>query len=264
VTPGVRRVEEIWGTVISIDVRADLPASALDPVVEWFHEVDARFSTWRSDSDITAIGHGASSLEDATADVREVLLACEALRVATGGAFDVTAGARAEDPHAPGRGPVDPSGFVKGWALERAATIVARTGARDFAIAAGGDMLVRGEARPGEPWSVGIQHPHQRSAVCAVLHVRDLGVATSGRYERGDHILDPSTGRPTTGVACATVVGHDLGVADAWATALMVLGTRGITRLVRETGYDAMIVSDDDAVTATEGFASLRDPATRH
>ena len=113
-----------------------------------------------------------------------MLARCQALRERTGGCFDVRA-----------RGALDPSAFVKGWAVETAASMLVGDGARNLCVHAGGDVRVRGERAPGLPWRVGIQHPYRRDRAAAVLHARDLAVATSGAYERGAHIVDPRTGQ---------------------------------------------------------------------
>ena len=130
-------------------------------------------------SEIRRLARGALAPADAHPLVREVLDRCEALREATGGAFDVR--------HSGG---LDPCGLVKGWAVERAASRLLAAGARDLLLDAGGDVVAR-----GGPWRVGIRHPRRRDRLAAVLTVRDAAVATSGAYERGEHIRDPRTGR---------------------------------------------------------------------
>ena len=124
-------------------------------------------------------------------------------------------------------GVVDPSGLVKGWAVEEAVAILLRAGGRNFAVNAGGDIVVRGGPAPGRAWRVGIQHPEIRQAMAAVLEVRDLAVATSGAYERGEHVIDARSGAPPTDLLSATVVGPSLTFADAYATARLRDGHRG-------------------------------------
>ena len=168
----------------------------------------------------------------ASGEVREVLAICERLRHETDGAFDIRAGAHAEVEPRPGLAPLDPSGFVKGWALERAAEQLVDGGATRLCINAGGDVVVRGRVGEHDPWRVGIQHPWQRDKVADVVSVTSGAVATSGRTERGDHVIDPRTRRPATGLVSATVIGPDLGVADALATAAIAHGSIGVPWLV--------------------------------
>jgi thiamine biosynthesis lipoprotein len=272
----VRRVEQIWGTAVSVDVRdahdgSDLHG-ALDGVFAWFTRVDDLFSTWRDDTEVSRIGRGELDVGDASPEVQEVLALCDDVRGATGGAFDVTVGARARAASVrarpeeqfepwPGFAPVDPSGLVKGWAVDRAASMLQESGARAFSINAGGDVAVRGHPAPGTAWRVGIRHPWEPDKVAAVIAVVDTGVATSGRYERGDHVLDPRTGRPATALASATVVGPDLALADAYATALVVMGVEGLRWIAGLADYAAMAVTDDRRVMSTPGFARHRAPA---
>lgn len=249
----VRRVQEIWGTVASVEVREQLDEHTFDQVFRCFERVDELFSTWRDDSEVMRIGRGELALDDASPEVREVLGQCVALRAETDGAFDIAAAAGLTYCR-PGQAPIDPSGFVKGWALEEAATMLGLAGAHAYCIEAGGDVLVRGGG-----WRVGIRHPRVPRAVCAIVEVSAGGVATSGCYERGAHILDPRALGPASGLLCATVIGEDLGVADAWATALMVLGVDGLDGLgAARPGYDAMVVTEDREVVMTVGFEARR------
>jgi len=116
-------------------------------------------------------------------------------------------------------------------------------------------VLVHGRPPGSDGWRVGIQHPWEREHVAAVLRVTDAAIATSGRYERGDHVLDPRTGLPAAGLASVTVVGADLAVADAYATAAVVLGPeQGMRWLTTRAGYEGMGITDDRALVSTPGF----------
>jgi thiamine biosynthesis lipoprotein len=203
------------GMPVSVAVRGD---ADLEPVFGWLRWVDATFSTFRPDSAISR-GDRSDPL------VREVLERCDELRELTGGAFDG-----------------DPMGFVKGWAVERAAAMIAP----DAYVNAGGDVRVTGA------WRVGIQHPRRRDAVAAVIAVTDRGVATSGTYERGRHIRGARED-----VLSVTIVGPDLGTADAYATAGFVNGPDWTATL---EGYEAMTILADGTVLETPGFAHLRIP----
>jgi len=260
----VHRVIEQWGTVISVDVRysdGDPPVSewAIDACVAWFARVDDLFSTWRPDTEIMRIGCGELAVEDSSPEVRTVLELCEQMRLESDGAFDITFGACAKVAPRAGLVPLDPSGLVKGWAVARAGDLLRDAGASNFFINAGGDVVTHGHADATEIWRVGIQHPWVRDRVAAVLEVTDTAVATSGRYERGDHVLDPRTGLPATGLASVTVVGPDLAVADAYATAAAVLGPSvGIGWLTTRVGYEGMAITDDRVVLLTPGFDRYR------
>jgi thiamine biosynthesis lipoprotein len=222
------------GMPVGVEVRGD---ADLDPVFDWLRWVDETFSTYRAGSEIARLGRGEAFAPHPL--VTEVLERAEALRTETAGYFDARAG-----------GALDPSGLVKGWAVERAAALLDG----DACVNAGGDVRVRGR------WRIGIQHPRERDQVAAVIAVEDAGVATTGAYERGDHVLDPHTGRPPAGVLSVTVVGPDLGIADAYATAAFAMGADGPRWTATLAGYEAMTILADDTVLSTPGFERLRIP----
>jgi FAD:protein FMN transferase len=239
------RVEHVMGTVVSLRVRAgEPPIEAVDAAFAWLHEVDARFSTYRSDSEIRRLDRGELLPRDASADVRFILDRCVALRRETDGYFDVRATGR-----------LDPSALVKGWAAERAAELLAAAGAREFCLNAGGDVIARGR------WRVGVQHPLERGAVAAVVDACDLAVATSGAYERGAHIVDPIGVAGAGEVLSVTVTGPDLGVADAYSTAAFAMGASGPAWTLRLAGYEAMTILASGSVLCTPGFPLLEDDA---
>jgi thiamine biosynthesis lipoprotein len=249
IEPRSVHVERVMGTVVSLDLRGGEPHSeAVDAAMAWLHEADARFSTYSEDSEIRRLDRGELLVADASPDVREVLDRCMALRRQTDGWFDVRA-----------RGRLDPSAFVKGWAAQRAADLLTASGATDFCLSVGGDVITRGSALPEHGWRVGIQHPLERDAVAARVHATDLAVATSGAYERGGHIVDPRTGAPSEGVLSVTVTGPELGAADAYSTAAFAMGASGPEWTLRLSGYEAMTILVDGTVLCTPGFPLMED-----
>jgi FAD:protein FMN transferase len=248
------RAEPLMGTVIAIDVRdPGLPEHVVDSVFAWFREVDATFSTFRSDSEISRLGRGELSLSECTRDVREVLFLCDEVRRRSAGCFSIRQGGR-----------IDPSALVKGWSVERASLMLKAAGARNFFINAGGDILACGRPAPDRGWRVGIRHPEQTDRLAAVLAVSDLAVATSGTYERGEHIVDPRIGRPPTGLLSMTVIGPSLAYADAYSTAAFVMGDRGASWVAGIDHYEALAITDQHRTVRTAGVEQLlvRDGAT--
>jgi thiamine biosynthesis lipoprotein len=244
----LRRVERVMGIPVGIEVvDGDVDPAALDRAFDHLRRVDAAFSTYLPDSEVSRLRAGALAPSDASPEVRAVLDRCAALHRETRGWFDV---------HASGR--LDPSGFVKGWAVDGAGAILAAAGARSFWLHAGGDVLVRGGRAPGHPWRVGVQHPLRRDRVAAVLAARDLGVATSGAYERGPHIVDPHRGRPPEGVLSVTIAAPDLGLADAYATAAFAMGLEGPAWTATLADCHALTILADGRVLSTPGMADLR------
>ncbi len=215
-------------------------AEAAQAVFAWLRRVDALFSTYRAGSEISRIDRGELTIAAADPLVREVLARCGHVREETDGYFDIRASGR-----------LDPSGLVKGWAVERAAALLEASGERRFCVSAGGDLVVR-----GGPWRVGIRHPRRRRRLAAALTVHDAAVATSGAYERGAHVVDPHTRRAARGALSVTVVGPDLATADAYATAAFAMGAAGPEWTAGLEGYEAMTVIGE-RVLSTPGFAEL-------
>jgi thiamine biosynthesis lipoprotein len=235
------------GMPIIVDVRdPDVDDAVLDRAFDWLRFVDATFSTYKDESEISRINRGELELADAHETVREVLGRCEELRQETGGYFDA---------RAPLPGHIDPSGLVKGWAVDRAGAILAEGGARNYAVNAGGDMVLRGGALPDDSWRVGIQHPLIRDRIAKVVVANDLAVATSGAYERGDHVVDPHSASPPAGVLSVTITGPELATADAYATAAFAMGEAGPSwTALLPGGYAAMTILADERVLLTPGF----------
>lgn len=244
-TGPLHHVEQVMGTVFSLDVHDPVEPSVIERVTDWLHEVDARFSTYREDSEISRIGRGELGEPDASPDVREVLALCEQARDVTNGWFDIRG-------HRTDRG-LDPSGLVKGWAIDRAGAILAAAGARNWSLNGGGDVLVSG-THDGKPWRVGVRHPDEAAAIVAVLEITDLAVATSALYERGDHIRDPHTGRVPSELVSVTIVGPTMTWTDTFATAVFAMGRPGLEWVASLPGYSAAGITPDGHLLSTPGF----------
>jgi FAD:protein FMN transferase len=233
----VHRVEHVMGMPVVVEAR---DGGVPEEVFDWFRHVDATFSTFKEDSEISRIRRGELGRDGASAEVRHVLARCDELREETAGFFDA-------DRCSPDG--LDPSGFVKGWAVDEAAAILERAGLRDYAINAGGDVRTRGT------WRIGIRHPLEPDAIAKVVEGTDIAVATSGAYERGEHVRDPHSGCAPTGILSVTVTGPDLGTADAYATAAFAMGgLRATNWTARLRGYEAMTILEDERVLCTPAF----------
>jgi FAD:protein FMN transferase len=239
-------VRHIMGIPIGIDVR-DPGGVDVDLAFDWLRDVDATFSTYREDSEISRLDRGELALADCRPEVDDVLTQCMRLNRATRGYFSVRPAGR-----------LDPSGLVKGWAVAGAAERLAAAGAENFCINAGGDIVARGRPASDRRWRVGIRHPEDLERLAGVVELEDLAVATSGEYEQGAHIVDPHTGRRPTGLLSVTIVGADLAKADAYATAAFAMGEDGPEWTATLTGYDALCITSDHRVLTTPGFARHR------
>jgi FAD:protein FMN transferase len=247
----------MWGTVIRIDVRDAIDEDTVDALWAWFQRVDDLFSTWRDDSEISRLARGALTLAETSPEVPVVLELCEQMKCTSNGAFDIAFAADTRVARRPGGSAIDPTGIVKGWAVDRAAGLLSEAGASNFSINAGGDVLVRGRPRPHAVWRIGIQHPWQRDKTAAIVGMTDGAVATSGIYERGGHVIDPRTGRPAQGLVSVTVATSTLTSSDGYATAALALGREGMAWLATLPDVAAMGITADHRVIKTAAFDDL-------
>jgi len=236
------------GTVVSFDVPAWTAAAgddgALSQVLRWLHWVDATFSPYRAGSDVSRYGRGEVPLTGCVPELAEVLEACAEVSERSGGYFTATPG-----------GHLDPSGYVKGWAIERAASMLTAAGSQEHSVNGGGDVQCAGRRR----WRIGIADPLRRGQLALVVAGRDFAVATSGTAERGAHIVDPHTGRAAAGLASITVVGPGLTLADAYATAAFAMGSRARDWVEGLDGHEAFAITPAGATWQTTGFGAYLD-----
>ncbi len=248
----LRHAEHVMGTVVSFDVPASTGEAstgeaggggALGQAVRWLHWVDATFSPYRENSDVSRFGRGEVSREQCAPELTEVLEACAAISARSGGYFTTMPGGR-----------FDPSGYVKGWAIERAAAMLTAAGSAEHSVNGGGDVQCVGDRGPGQFWRIGIAHPLRPGALALVVSGRDFAVATSGVAERGPHIVDGRTGQPATGLASVTVVGAGLTLTDAYATAAFAMGSGARDWVESLDGYEAFAITSRGADWQTSGF----------
>jgi len=238
-----RRVEQVMGMPISLALRGahtddELADQAWRTALDSLREADRVFSTWRADSFISRLDRGEITLADCPPEVAEVLALGEQARVESRGAFDV------RRPGPDGRIVLDPSGVVKGWAVERAMRAFDDLADTDVCLSAGGDLVCRTRVAGSPGWRIGIEDPHDPPRTSAVTPNREGAVATSGMAHRGAHISDPRTGATPTALASVTVVGPDLTCVDIDATAAFVLGDQGLAWLERR-GRTGVLVGPD-------------------
>jgi thiamine biosynthesis lipoprotein len=225
-------VEQIMGMPISVHVRgqAGLPQTAsqtdiqtdiaVAQVFATLRRVDAVFSTYRDDSDLMKVRRGVLDPQDAHPWLAEVQELCALAERRTAGLFSAAYDADAG---------YDPTGLVKGWAVERAARHLEHLPSISFCINAGGDILAGVGAGPvtAPAWRLGIEDPGDRSRVEAVVPLHTGGLATSGSAARGAHVVDPRSGLPVSRPGSASVWGPSLVWADVWATAVYVDPAQG-------------------------------------
>jgi FAD:protein FMN transferase len=276
--------------------------ASFEKVFAEFERLEALLSVWREGSDIQRLNQAAGDHPvPVSADVREVLTIAQQVSEWTDGRFDVTFGVLTDlwrfdhdqDDHIPDPGEVkrrlplvnyrdlevqapggtaflrrkgmkvNLGGIGKGYAVDRAVSLLRRSGLRDFMIQAGGDLYVAG--RKGDrAWRLGIQDPRgPANRSFASIELSDATFSTSGDYERSflkdgrryHHIIDLSVGEPARGCRSVTLVTDRAVIADALAKGVFILGpTAGMALIERTPGVQGVIVSARNEVLISPGL----------
>ncbi len=224
-----------------VDARASQDDA--EEVFAYLRRIDSVFSTYKPESETERINRGELSEKDSSKEMRKVIDLCQQTKAETAGYFDARY-----------QGRFDPSGIVKGYAIQGAAELLRQRGFQDFYVEAGGDIQTSGHNDCGEKWHVGIQSPFNLSQLVNVVHLSGEGIATSGTYARGEHIYDPIQGRPANEVASVSVIGSNVYDADRFATAAFAMGKRGILFIEAVPGLEAYVVTWDQRAYCTTGF----------
>lgn len=205
-------------------------------VMRHLRHVDSVFSTYQQHSFVSRLNRGTIDLADCPPEMTEVFALGETARLQSGGTFNITL------PGPDGQPMLDPGGVVKGWAVERAAAHLAALPDTDFCLSAGGDMTCRTLDTASPPWRIGVEDPSDATRIRAVIPLHTGGVATSGTAHRGQHLLDPRTGRAPAGIASVTVVALSLTWADIDATAAYGHGRDAANWLATRPGRTGFII----------------------
>lgn len=234
------------GMPISVEiVDASVTHDVLEKIFAYFTHVDETFSPYKNDSEVMRINRGEISEKNYSPEMREVLALAEKTKIDTGGFFDI------KKPD----GSIDPSGIVKGWAIQQAAEQIVDMGYKNFYVDAGGDIQSQGKNEKGEEWSVGIRNPFSVKEIVKVVHPHNAGVATSGSYIRGQHIYNPLAPKEKLHeIVSLTVVGPDVLEADRFATGAFAMGREGIKFIEQLSGFEGYAIDSEGIATLTSGF----------
>lgn len=237
------------GMPISICLADDRAgAKWTESAFSYFDAVDRRFSTYKADSEISALNAGRICRDAISAEMREVLTLAEKTRAESDGFFDIC---RPD-------GSLDPSGIVKGWAVRNAASLLRDAGHSNFFIDAGGDIQAEGFNDDGEGWRTGIRNPFAETEIIGAVRLSNRGIATSGNYVRGRHIYNPRRPDDTLDeIVSITVIGADVLEADRFATVACAMGAKGIYFIEETAGLEGLMVSVDGISTQTSGFGAF-------
>jgi len=234
------------GMPVTIEITdVDATQDSLEKAFEYFQYVDETFSTYKSNSEISRINRKELQFSEYSDDVKSIFKLAEETKQQTDGYFDI---------HSPD-GSIDPSGIVKGWAINKVAELLRSLSHENFYVEAGGDIQTSGKDAEGTEWRIGIRNPFNRDEIVKVVYPRGAGIATSGTVIRGRHIYDPHTKRPVeTTLVSLTVMGPNVYEADRFATAAFAMGASGINFIENLEGFEGYAIDLKGTATMTSEF----------
>ena len=218
------------------------PDKAFKKTFDFFKQIDQRYSPYTESSEVSRINRHELNESDYSLEMHEILELAKKTKHETDNYFDVW-----HD------GTFDPSGIVKGWAIQRAVSIM-KNFCDDFYIEAGGDIQASGNNDKQQPWRVGVRNPFNRHENIAIISLDNHAIATSGSAIRRQHIYDPVSNSPLTGIVSLSVIAPRIIDADRMATAAFAMGVRGIEFIENLNGYEGYMVSADKNITMTSGW----------
>jgi len=158
---------------------------------------------------------------------------------------------------------IDSGSFAKGYAVDRAASVLKKQGVTQALITAGGTILALGKKTGGKPWQIGVRHPREEGTLLDTIPLVDQSISTSGDYERFYyyrgrrvcHIIDPRSGYPVEAVQGISVIAPTAMASDALSTVLFVLGVqKGLSLVENLPGVEAMIIDQEGKVYLSPGW----------
>lgn len=216
----------------------------IEEVFTYLRYMEEVFSTYNETSEIERINRGEITPENYSPEMKNILNLCEKTKQETNGYFDIAI-----------NGKIDPSGLVKGYAINEAAKILAGKGYHNYYVDIGGDVQAVGKNNENRSWAIGIRNPFNQDEIVKVVFVSDRGVATSGTYIRGNHIYNPIRKIPATEIVSLTVVGFDIYEADRFVTPAFAMGLEGINWLEQHPGLEGYLITHDRRAIFTSGFS---------
>lgn len=290
----IKKLFPAFGTINSISIFDACDRSILEEIRKRMLQMHHSVSFFDSESEIAQINQQAGIHPVAVCeDTFHLLSLSRYYSGETNGAFDVTAGPMSElwrnaihSAHLPTQEQVaccqtrcdihkleldqvhgtaflrergmkiDLGGIVKGYAADKARSILLARGIRNAQINFGGTVIVLGKMQ-----KVGIQNPFQKTGIpMAGLALKNKAVVTSGSYERclrdkGNrvhHIIDPRTGKPShSGLLSVSLIGENAAMLDALATGICCLGQNAGLPILRKHSISAVFVTEDGSVRVT-------------
>lgn len=214
-------------------------------VFSYFHYIDNKFSTYKKNSEISQINRGELNELNYSNEMRKILSLCQKTKQETNGFFEIN-----------NNGVLDPSGIVKGYAINNGANILVQKGYKNIYVEIAGDIQVFGNNGKDNFWKIGIQNPFNLEEIIKVVKLKDRGIATSGTYIRGSHIINPKKKKPAEDIVSITVIGPNVYEADRFATAAFAMGKKGIRFIEGLKGFEGYMIQKDKTAVYTSGFSN--------
>lgn len=230
----------VMGMPVTVRVKVERQVVKVKPdireVFEYFRYVDKEYSPFKKNSQVGKFNRA----EKTSPEMKMILQLADETKKLTQGYFDIVKK----------NGEIDPSGIVKGWAIRNAADILRKKGYKKFYVDAGGDAEI-----VGKNWPWGIRNPFNLKEIVKVLNLSNVGIATSGTYERGQHIWNPVDKKnEITDILCITVIGPNVYEADRFATAAFAMGAQGIGLIESIKNLEGYMINNKGLATMTSGF----------
>lgn len=220
------------GLPITVDIPNCQDNSVFEVVFTRFHEINNRYSTYKKDSEVSRFQTGELDSKSLSGELKKIISECRKAQKWTDDYFSAWAA-----------GIFDPSGYVKGWAIDQAGKIIETQGYKTYCISAGGDILASSDS--DKVWQIGIQDPHYKNKILNRLSISNGAVCTSGNYERGAHIINPKTKQPAAELLSVTIIGTDIIKADILATACFAMGQKAAKFMKSQKDYQALIIGKE-------------------
>lgn len=245
----MKQTQLIMGMPITVEIaETSIKKALFGEIFQYFRKIDQIFSLYKKNSEISLLNRQEITKSQFSPEMKMILKLAEQTKEQTLGFFDI---------YNPITKKNDPSGIVKGWAINEAALLLKKRGVKNFYIEAGGDIQVSGTNNLNQLWTVGIKNPFNPSEIVKVVKLKTEGIATSGTYERGEHIYNPKKGLYSSQVASITVIGPDIYEADRFATAAFAMGEEGIQFIEQLPMCEGYQIGYNKIATQTTGFASF-------
>jgi thiamine biosynthesis lipoprotein len=145
-------------------------------------------------------------------------------------------------------------GIGKGYAAEKAKSVLLQMGITSGIVNAAGDLTAWGYQANGDPWTIGIADPDSIHHPFSSLNITNMAIATSGNYvkyamingKKYSHTIDPKTGMPVSGIKSVTIIAPNAELADAFATPVMVMGIQHGLHLINQLPGISCIIIDEN------------------